>query len=103
MTLNENWLVENDQQFILKIYAQPGAKQTGIAGTFGDPARLKIKIHAPPVEGAANRELIEFLAKILKMSKSQIDLIRGQNSRLKDFSLEKSGHAYSEIVKLLKI
>ncbi len=44
---------------------------------------VTVKVSAPPVEGAANRALIALLAERLKISKSSIDIISGQNSRLK--------------------
>lgn len=44
---------------------------------------LKIKLIAPPVEGAANEALVEFLAKIFKKSKKSVSLLSGQQSRHK--------------------
>jgi hypothetical protein len=44
---------------------------------------VTVKVSAPPVEGAANRALIALLAEKLKVSKSSIDIISGQNSRMK--------------------
>jgi uncharacterized protein (TIGR00251 family) len=42
---------------------------------------IKIKLTASPVEGAANKALIEFLAEILETPKSNIEIISGQTSR----------------------
>jgi uncharacterized protein (TIGR00251 family) len=44
---------------------------------------LRIRIAAPPVEGAANRELIKFLAKRLKVTQAAITLVSGNNSKNK--------------------
>lgn len=44
---------------------------------------LKIKLTAPPVEGAANKALIEFLSGKLKVAKSRISIITGQSGRSK--------------------
>jgi len=64
----------------------PNAKKSEIAGEqldiFGNKV-LKIKIAAPPIEGKANKELIDFLAKHFKVSKSQIKILRGETSREK--------------------
>lgn len=65
----------------IKIYIQPNAKKSGYAGLYdGIP---KIKITAPPVDGAANNEIIKFLSKILNIPKSSINIVSGTASRLK--------------------
>lgn len=77
------------------IYVQPGASKTELMGEveldasrYGMPegqmiTALKIKLSSPPVEGAANKELIKFLAKHFKVTKSQIEIKRGEKSRYK--------------------
>lgn len=67
---------------IIKIRVQPNASRSQVAGLFGD--RLKIRIAAPPVDGAANAELISFLKKTLSVSTTSLTLIRGDTSRNKD-------------------
>jgi len=44
---------------------------------------LKIRVSAPPVEGAANAALIAFLAKALGRPRSSISLVSGETARLK--------------------
>ena len=44
---------------------------------------LKIRLTAPPVEGRANQELIEFLAKALDIPRSMIEIVAGQKGRNK--------------------
>jgi len=44
---------------------------------------LKIKINAPPVDGAANAELIKVLARRFKISKSAVEITSGQTSKRK--------------------
>lgn len=83
----KSWLEKKDNQTLLKLYIQPGAHKNEIIGDFGDPARLKIKINAIASDGAANKELINFLSKKLKISKSNIILLRGTTSRKKDLLL----------------
>ena len=61
--------------------------------------RLKIALAAPPVDGKANRELIAFLAKRLGLPKTAIDLVKGQNSRMK--SVRVYGLDATSILKLL--
>jgi uncharacterized protein (TIGR00251 family) len=62
----------------IEIWAQPGASKTKVAGQHGE--RLKVQIAAPPVEGAANEELLRFLKKRLK---AQVELVQGAQSRSK--------------------
>jgi len=52
-----------------------------ISGIYGDS--LKIKLTAPPVEGAANKMCVSFLAKRLGVPKSAVEIISGLSSRKK--------------------
>jgi uncharacterized protein (TIGR00251 family) len=67
-----------------KIKAQPNSSKNKIAGIYGDA--IKINIKAPAVEGAANKELIKFLSKQFKISKSDI-YIKGETSKQKFITL----------------
>ena len=66
---------------ILHIYCQPGARQTQWSGWHD--GRPKVQLKAPPVEGAANKALQAFIAAGLGISKSQVRLVAGEQSRLK--------------------
>ena len=44
---------------------------------------LRVRLTAPPVEGAANAALIEFLAERLKVRKSAVSIVSGERSRNK--------------------
>lgn len=70
----------------LHVYCQPGAKQTQVCGRHD--GRIKIQLKAPPVEGAANKALIDFLAKQLKVPKAAIRIESGELSRLKRVNVE---------------
>lgn len=69
------------QGYILKLHIVPGARQTMVAGLHGD--RLKIKVAAPPEKGRANQELLEFLARSLKVPLKDVRLTSGAASRAK--------------------
>ena len=69
----------------LTVHVQPGAKTTACAGVHGDA--LKIRLHAPPVDGKANQALIAWLSKTLGCPQSTIELIRGQTSRRKTLNI----------------
>lgn len=82
------YLIPQNSQSILKIYVQPGASKNEIVGLYGAPPRMKIKIKAPPQDGEANLEVLLFISKILGISKSRIELMRGQTSRQKDLLID---------------
>ena len=71
-----------DETVSIRIKAQPNASKNEFCEAYGDDA-IKIRIKAPAVEGAANKELVKFLAKSFKVSKSDILFKTGQNSKIK--------------------
>lgn len=60
---------------------------------------LKIKVTAPPVDSAANELLVEFLADLLDISKSSVQILKGQTSRSKVVQI--SGLKTDQILKKL--
>lgn len=64
-----------------RIRVQPKSSRNQILGMQDDA--LKLKITAPPVEGAANKACIELLAKALGVPKSCLEITSGQASRAK--------------------
>jgi len=63
------------------VYCQPGAKQTQCVGWHdGKP---KIQLKAPPVDGAANKALIAFLAERCGVPKSAVTIELGASGRTK--------------------
>ncbi|MBW1739664.1 MAG: YggU family protein [Deltaproteobacteria bacterium] len=75
------WIQETSEGVIFKATIQPRGARNEIVGLQGDA--LKIKLTAPPVEGAANKMCVEFVAKSLKVRKSDVEIIHGQKSRIK--------------------
>ena len=65
----------------LAIKVIPNAPRSEIVGRLGDA--VKIKIHAPPVEGKANDALCEFLAERLDLPRRAVNVLRGDTSRQK--------------------
>jgi uncharacterized protein (TIGR00251 family) len=59
----------------------PRAGRSGLAGTRGDA--LLVRLQSPPVEGAANEELIEVLARALQVPKRAVSIVAGDRSRQK--------------------
>jgi uncharacterized protein len=63
------------------VYVQPRAARTEVVGEHGDA--LKVRVAAPPVDGAANDELVRFLAKQLRIPVSSVRLVGGASARRK--------------------
>ena len=77
---------------------QPRASRDEIAGAMG--GALKIRLRAPAAENRANEALIEFLAGVLKTSKSAVRIRGGQQSRTK--RIEVVGATRQQIQSLLQ-
>jgi uncharacterized protein (TIGR00251 family) len=74
----------------LAVRVTPNAKKSEFAGWTADEKGrpvLLVKLHAPPVDGKANTELIRFLAEALDCPKGQITMLRGTSSRQKTVEL----------------
>lgn len=65
----------------VECYVTPKAAKSQIKGERN--GALAVALAAPPVEGKANKELIKFLAKTLKVPPSRISIIRGEKGRTK--------------------
>lgn len=74
-------LRESPEGTFLAVKLQPRASRNAIQGLHGE--ELKIAVTAPPVDSAANQALLEFLAGKLNLSRSSVQLVRGQASRHK--------------------
>jgi len=71
---------------LLPIKAVPNAPRGEICGWLGDA--LKVKVHAPPVEGKANEALCDFLAEELKLPRRAVTVQHGDTSRQKLVRIE---------------
>ena len=63
----------------IRLHVQPRARHPEISGFYN--GALKIKVTAPPVDDAANRAVIEFLAARLGIPKSKISILSGAKSK----------------------
>jgi uncharacterized protein (TIGR00251 family) len=73
----------------LTILVQPRASRSEIVGPHGDA--LKVRLAAPPVDGAANEELVRLLAKEYGVPKSAIASVAGLSSRRKTVRVRGAG------------
>lgn len=64
----------------------PGAARTQVMGRLGDA--MKVRVAAAPEDGAANRELTQFVASTLGLAKSAVTLAAGPASRDKVLVIE---------------
>ena len=68
------------------MHVVPRARVTAVAGRHGGV--LKIRLAAPPVDGAANGELVRFLAERLGVPRSAVTIAAGQGGRRKTVKIE---------------
>ena len=74
---------------MLSLRVQPRASADTIGEVSGDS--LKIRLTAPPVEGRANAHLRRFLAKLFAVPQSRIELVSGEQARLKRVRIQTPG------------
>lgn len=79
--MSQPWLRVVPGGVELSILVQPRASRDQLVGVQGD--ELKLRLAAPPVEGAANAACCAFFAKLCKLPKSCVTLIAGESSRHK--------------------
>jgi uncharacterized protein (TIGR00251 family) len=75
------WLRPTAAGVELRILVQPRASRDQLGGVQGD--ELKLRLAAPPVDGAANAACCAYFAKLCKLPKSHVTLIAGESSRHK--------------------
>ncbi len=71
-----------DGTLLLRLHVQPRASRNRLAGLHGDA--LKLCLTTPPVDGRANKALVAFLAKLLHLPKSALEIRRGLQGRSKE-------------------
>ena len=75
------YLREHASGTVIEVYVQPRASRNELAGTH--EGALKLRLTAPPVEGEANKACLQFLAKVLGVAKSALEIVQGHKSRRK--------------------
>ena len=71
---------------VIDVRATPRASRSGLAGV--RDGALLLRLHAPPVEGAANEELVDLLATLLGVPRRAITIVTGGRNRLKRVRVE---------------
>jgi len=73
-------------RLLLAVYVQPRASRTGLVGIH-DQA-LKLALTSPPVDDAANKALLVFLASFFKVARQQLVLHKGRQARRKQIIID---------------
>ena len=79
-------LTETPEGVILNVKAQPRSSKAGIDGLLGDAVKVRIK--CAPVDGKANKELVETLADAFDLPKSMVVFKSGETSKTKRILLK---------------
>jgi uncharacterized protein len=79
------WWRRSGADLVLRLRVQPRASHPGVVGIEGD--RLKLRVSAPPVDGDANRAVIELVASVLRIARGRLSIERGDNARNKDLRI----------------
>lgn len=78
-------VTEKDNAIIFQVRVIPRSSKSEIVGEYN--GALKVKLNSPPIDGAANAELIKLLAKEFDVSKSQVEILSGQASKQKHLKI----------------
>ncbi|HMJ08322.1 MAG TPA: DUF167 domain-containing protein [Pyrinomonadaceae bacterium] len=84
--MNKN---SGDDDLIITVRVVPRSSRSEIVGE--SDGVIKIKIASPPVDGAANAELVKILAKAYGIAKTSVEIVSGQHSRTKLVRLAGAG------------
>ncbi|MBR3087150.1 MAG: YggU family protein [Kiritimatiellae bacterium] len=76
------WFEQTRDGVVVNVKAVPRSSRAGIDGLYGDDA-VKVRIKSAPVDGRANRELVETLAKSFGLPKSSVEILGGATSKHK--------------------
>lgn len=90
-------IVDKAGKVSFKVKVQPRASKNGLAGIMEDA--VKLRVTAPPVDGEANKGVIQFFAHLFGVSQKDVVIISGLSSRTK--IVEISGVAVSEVAEVL--
>jgi uncharacterized protein (TIGR00251 family) len=75
-----------DGRLIFRVQVAARSSRSEVVGEHN--GALRVRLAAPPVDGAANDELIHVLAKTFKVSRSAVTILSGHSSRLKQVSID---------------
>ena len=90
--------LEKDGKLSFTVRVVPRARRSEIVGEFH--GALRVRLAAPPVEGAANAELIRMLAGSFGLPRAAVEIVTGHSSRVKQVRVD--GLKPSDLKKLIE-
>jgi hypothetical protein len=97
--ITDGILLATSQGVRIRLLIQPKASKTELIGPHN--GALKIRLRAPPIEGRANEELVEFLADLFDLPKRSVEILRGETGRTK--TVEIRGVSLEQTRKILNL
>ena len=96
--------VEKNGDVQLDVHVVPNAAKTQAVGLYGEAGQmaLRLRLHAPPVDGKANQALVKWLAACLGVPQQAVTLVRGETSRRKQLRVQASAASQATWDELLK-
>ncbi|KTD22196.1 Uncharacterised ACR, YggU family COG1872 [Legionella lansingensis] len=94
-----SWLKRAPRQLQLEVKIKPGAKENKIS--LDSSGGLQISLQARPEDGKANKMLIQYLSKYLKVTQKQMSILRGATSRTKLLGIDSNDAEQERLVHLL--
>jgi uncharacterized protein (TIGR00251 family) len=88
---------EKDGKLLFRVHVTPRASRSEIVGEHN--GALRVRLAAPPVEGAANEELIRTLASAFGLPTRTVEIVSGHSSRVKQVRV--TGATGNDFVRLL--
>jgi len=95
----ENPVSEREGRVFVEVHVVPRASRSAIAGLHG--GRVRVTLAAPPVDGAANEELVALFARELGRPKRDVEITRGVSGRRKTLAIR--GVSAAQVAALLAV
>ena len=95
MSIEENIIIKDDG-VLLKIRISPNASKNQI---IQDGDIIKLKVTAQPIENKANKAVVEYLSKLIKIPKTSITIVKGDTSKDKTLFINTSDNEKQKSIK----
>jgi len=91
------YVTETPEGVVINVKAQPRSSKAGLDGLVGDA--VKVRVRSAPVDGKANKELVETIADAFGLAKSRVSFKSGETSKTKRILL--SGVSAAEVERVV--
>ena len=89
----------SDSNSVIRVKVLPRSSVNQVVGD--EEGVIKVKLTAPPVEGKANKALVQFLSKQLGVARRDVEIVSGERSRIK--SIRSNGLSMEDVKGRLKV